>query len=61
MGGLLIRETVAILDLLGVDHSPGAIWNLVHMLSEVRSNPLTAAPSGVVVDKIQFSAEGEKK
>jgi len=32
--GLSIRETVAILDLLGVDRSHGAAWNWVHTLSE---------------------------
>ena len=37
--GLSIRETVAILDLLGVDRSHGAVWNWVHTLSEAQSDP----------------------
>ena len=28
VAGLLVRETVAILDLSGVDRSHGAVWNL---------------------------------
>jgi len=32
--GLPIRETAAILDLLGIDSSHSAIWNWVHTLSE---------------------------
>jgi len=39
------RETVAILDLLGVDWSHGAVWNWVHTLSEAQSDPPTAMPS----------------
>jgi len=37
--GLSIRETVAILDLLGVDHSHGVVWNWVHTLSEAQIDP----------------------
>lgn len=40
--GLLIRETVAILDLLGVDRSYDVVWNWVHTLSEAQSDPPTA-------------------
>jgi hypothetical protein len=40
--GLSIRETFAILELLGVDRSHGAVWNWVHTLSEAQSDPPTA-------------------
>ena len=35
--GLSVRETVAILDLLGVDRSHGAVWNWVHTVAEPRA------------------------
>jgi len=56
--GLSIRETVAILDLLGVDRSHGAVWN---WLSEVQSDPPTAEPSQVAVDEKQIEVDGGKK
>ena len=59
--GLSIRETVAILDLLGVDRSHGAVWNWVHTLSEAQSDPPTAEPSRVAVDEKQIEVDGEKK
>mgnify|MGYP000451125249 CR=1 FL=1 len=37
--GLSIRETVAILDLLGVYRSHSAVWSWVHTLSEAQSDP----------------------
>jgi transposase-like protein len=59
--GLSIRETVAILDLLGVDRSHGAVWNWVHTLPEAQSDPPTAEPSRVAVDEKQIEVDGEKK
>jgi len=59
--GLSIRETVAILELLGVDRSHGAVWNWVHTLSEAQSDPPTATPSRVAVDEKQIEVDGEKK
>jgi len=59
--GLSIRETVAILDLLGVDRSHDAVWNWVHTLSEAQSDPPTASPSRVAVDEKQIEVDGEKK
>jgi putative transposase len=56
-----IRETVAILELLGVDRSHGAVWNWVHTLSETQSDPPTASPSWVAVDEKQIEVDGEKK
>ncbi len=40
--GLSVREGVAVLDLLGVDRSHGAIWNWTHTLSEAQSDPPTS-------------------
>src|SRR6056297_4194463 len=59
--GLSIRNTVVILDLLGVDRSHGAVWNWVHTLSEAQSDPPTASPSRVAVDEKQIEVDGEKK
>jgi len=59
--GMSIRETVAILDLLGVDRSHGAVWNWVHTLSEAQSDPPMAEPSRVAVDEKQIEIDGEKK
>ncbi|GGN88453.1 hypothetical protein GCM10009030_08190 [Haloarcula pellucida] len=59
--GLSIRETVAILELLGVDRSHGAVWNWVHTLSEAQNDPPTAQPSRVAVDEKQIEVDGEKK
>jgi hypothetical protein len=49
--GLSIRETVAILELFGVDRSHGAVWNWVHALSEAQSDPPTASPSQVALTR----------
>jgi transposase-like protein len=57
----LIRETVAILDLLGVDRSHGAVWNWAHTLSEAQSDLPTASPSQVAVDNKQIEVDGKKK
>jgi len=59
--GLSIRETVAILELLGVDRSHGAVWNWVHTLSEAQCDPRTASPSRVAVDEKQIEVAGENK
>lgn len=58
--GLSIRETVAILDLLGVDGSRGAVWKWVHTLSEAQSDPTTAELSRVAVGAKQIEVNGEK-
>ncbi|QGA81366.1 integrase core domain-containing protein [Halomicrobium sp. LC1Hm] len=39
--GLSIRETVELLELLGIDRSHGAVWNWVQTLSEAQSDPPT--------------------
>jgi len=59
--GLSIRETVAILELLGVDWSHGAVWNWVHTLSEAQSDPPTVSPSRVAVDEKQIEVNRDDK
>jgi len=56
---LSIRETVAILELLGVDRSHGTVWNRVHTLSEAQSDPRRRR--WVAVDEKQIEIDGEKK
>ncbi|WP_254532729.1 IS6 family transposase [Natrinema gelatinilyticum] len=58
---LSVREVVAVLELLGIDRSHGAIWNWTHTLSEAQSDPPTAQPSRVAVDEKQIEVDGEKK
>jgi putative transposase len=49
--GLSIRETVAILELLGVNRSHGAVWAWVHTPAETQSDPPTAQPPRVTVNE----------
>ena len=58
--GLSAREVVAVLDLLGIDPSHGAIWNWTHELSGAQSDPPTVEPSRVAVDEKQIQVDGEK-
>ena len=37
--GLSLRETVAILDLLSVDRSYGAVWNWTYRLADNQDDP----------------------
>ena len=59
--GLSVREVAAVLDLLGVDRSHGAVWNWTHDLAEAQVDPPTAKPSRVAVDEKQIEVDGEKK
>ncbi|MFA9416399.1 IS6 family transposase [Natrinema sp. HArc-T2] len=59
--GLSVREVVAVLDLLGVDRSHGAVWNWTHDLAESQADPPAAAPSRVAVDEKQIEVDGKKK
>ena len=53
--GLSLRETVAILDLLDVDRSHGAVWDWTHRLADYQDDP----PRRVAVDEtaIQIGTE----
>src|SRR5699024_4265078 len=57
--GLSLRETVAILDLLGVDRSHGAVWDWTHRFADDQDDPSTASPSRVAVDEtaVQIGTE----
>jgi len=59
--GLSVREVTAVLELLGVDRSHGAVWNWTHDLAEAQADPPTAQPSRVAVDEKQIEVDGEKK
>ena len=57
--GLSLRETTAILDLLDVDRSHGAVWNWTHRLADNQDDPPRSAPRRVAVDEtaIQIGSE----
>ena len=59
--GLSVREVAAVLELLGVDRSHGAVWNWTHDLAESQADPPTAEPSRVAVDEKQIEVDGEEK
>jgi len=59
--GLSVREVPAVLELLGVDRSHGAVWNWTDDLAEAQADPPTAEPSRVAVDEKQIEVDGEKK
>ena len=42
---LSVREVAAVLELLGVDRSHGAVWNWTHDLADAQADPPTAEPS----------------
>ena len=57
--GLSLRETVAILDLLDVDRSHGAVWDWTHRLADDQDDPPRSTPRRVAVDEtaIQIGTE----
>ena len=57
--GLSLRETVAILDLLGVDRSHGAVWDWTHRLADNQDDPPRSTPRrvDVVETAIQIGTE----
>jgi putative transposase len=57
--GCSLRETAAILGLLGVERTHGAVWNLVHQAAASVGDPPTAAPSRFAVDKTAVRINGE--
>jgi len=59
--GLSVREVAAVLELLDVDRSHGAVWNWTHDLAEAQADPPTAESSRVAVDEKQIDVDGEKK
>jgi len=59
--GVSLREVKAVLDWLGVDRCHQAVWYWKETAAETQSDPPTAAPSRVTVDKKQVKVDGEKK
>ena len=59
--GLSVREVTAVLELLDVSRSHGAVWNWTHDLADAQGDPLTAEPSRVAVDEKQIEVDGEEK
>ena len=57
--GLSLRETEAILQLLGVDRSFQAIFQWVHRLADSVSDPPSAQPKRVAVDETAVKTNGE--
>ncbi|WP_435358601.1 IS6 family transposase [Haloarchaeobius sp. DFWS5] len=57
--GLSLRETEAVLRLLGVELSFQAIFQWVHRLSDSLSNPPKAKPRRVAVDETAIKINGE--
>ena len=57
--GLSLRETVAILDLLDVDRSHGAVWDWTHRLADDQDDPPRSTPRRIAVDEmaIQIGTE----
>ncbi len=57
--GCSLRETQAILRLLGVECSHQAIWHWVYPLADSVPDPLTAKPSRVAVDETVVKINGK--
>ncbi|GAB7019516.1 IS6 family transposase [Halostagnicola bangensis] len=57
--GCSLRETQAILRLIGVERSHQAIWNWVHQLADSVPDPPVAKPSRVAVDETAVKINGE--
>jgi putative transposase len=56
--GCSLRETAAILGLLGVDRTYGAVWNWVHRVADSVLDPPSAQPTRVVVDETAIRIHG---
>ncbi|NGM71268.1 IS6 family transposase [Natronolimnobius sp. AArcel1] len=57
--GCSLRETQAILRLVGVERSHQAIWNGVYQLADIIPDPPVAKPSRVAVDETAVKINGE--
>ncbi|KOX92439.1 IS6 family transposase [Haloarcula rubripromontorii] len=57
--GLSVRETSAVLGLLGVERSHGAIWQWTHRLADSEQDPPPAQPARVAVDETAVKIDGE--
>jgi putative transposase len=57
--GCSLRETAAILGILGVERSHGAVWSWVHLLADSVGDPPSAQPTRVAVDETTVRINGE--
>ena len=57
--GCSLRETAAILELLGVERTHGAVWSWVHRLADSVGDPPSATPTRVAVDETAVRINGE--
>jgi len=57
--GLSLRETTAILELLGVKRSYGTVGNWVHRLTNSVGDPPSATPTRVAVDETAVRITGK--
>jgi len=57
--GCSLRETTAILSVLGVERSHGAVWNWVHRLAGSEDDPPSAPQTRVAVDETAVKINGE--
>lgn len=57
--GLSVRQTVAILEVLGVDRSHGAVWQWMHRLTDSEADPPPPQLARVAVDEtaVQIGTE----
>jgi len=58
--GCSLRETAAILGLLGVERTHGAVWNWVHRLADSVDDPSSATPTRVAVDETAVQINGKQ-
>jgi putative transposase len=58
-GSCSLRETAAILELLGVERTHGAVWNWVHRVADSVPDPPSAQPTRVAVDETAVQINGE--
>ncbi len=57
--GCSLRETQAILRLIGIERSHQAIWHWVHRLADSVPDPPRATPSRVAVDETAVTVNGD--
>lgn len=57
--GSSVREVEALLALLSIDRSHGAVWNWTHAIAEAQADPPTVALSRVAVDETRITGDGE--
>jgi transposase-like protein len=54
----LLRETAAILELVGVERTHGAVWSWVHRLADSVGDPPSTASTRVAADETAVRISG---